>query len=334
MLPADKAGFPKCLYLDQNKWIALSRAACGLDDGSHNYLLGAIKEAVALKRLVVPLSDIHILETLAPGNLDRRRRLATMMVDLSANYGIRPARVIQEAEISCAVASTLGVFLPYEIRRHVVVKGITEALGGALEISSDPAKVRKVHAHLISHEHSIDLLTNEEIRVSLNTLRQRETADALEQSKRSAQAVEHLSKDELLRMDVWNIMHQPRVLDRIQKTVRLLRISAARMNSHLASFDHHLRFIRRIPSLNVELTLWQQRFKNRDRKTDRNDWKDIGFLSVAVPYANIVVTEKYWSHVCGGTGLTRKYQTVVTASLEDLPRLLEEQGCIGTRVLV
>jgi hypothetical protein len=161
-------------------------------------------------------------------------------------------------------------------------------------------------------------------------LRQRETADALEQSERNGQAAAHLSKEDLLKMDVWNIMHQPRVLDGIQKTVRQLRIPAARMNAHLASFDHHLRFIRRIPSLNVDLTLWQQRFKNRDRKTDRNDWKDIGFLSVAIPYANIVVTEKYWSHVCGRTGLSRKYRTVVTASIEDLPRLLEEQGCIGS----
>jgi hypothetical protein len=162
MLPADKAGFPKCLYLDQNKWIALSRAACGLDDGSLNHLLVAIKQAVALRRLVVPLSDVHILETLAPGNLDRRRRLAARMVDLSANCGIRPARVIQEAEISCAVASTLGVFLPYEIRGHVVMIGITEALGDVFEISDDPAQVRKVRAHSISREHSIDLLTNED----------------------------------------------------------------------------------------------------------------------------------------------------------------------------
>ena len=60
----------------------------------------------------------------------------------------------------------------------------------------------------------------------------------------------------------------------------------------------------------------------------RNDWKDIGFLSVAIPYANIVVTEKHWSHLSDQTGLSAQYRTITTASLHRLPELLQAEGCL------
>ena len=117
--------------------------------------------------------------------------------------------------------------------------------------------------------------------------------------------------------------------NRIEKTVRLLKVPITTIRAHLDTFDQHLMFIRKVPTMDVRLTLWQRRFKDRGRKADRNDWKDIGFLSVAIPYANIIVTENYWSHISVQTGLSTRYGSTVTTSLDRLPELLEAENCLA-----
>ena len=224
MLPADKASFPKCLYLDQNMWIALARSANGLDNRIFEDVIVSIRRAIALERLIVPLSAIHILETLAPRDLGRRRRLATVMVKLSRNYAMCPYTTVQQQEISFAVASTLGIFLPYAIRPSVVVQGLTQALGGNFEATGDPAQVAKFNKHLVSEKYSVDLLTNERFRKSLSYLRDRETLDATGQNERNAAALSNLSKQGLLQLDVRNLITNERVTNRISRTMHLLNV--------------------------------------------------------------------------------------------------------------
>ncbi len=72
------------------------------------------------------------------------------------------------------------------------------------------------------------------------------------------------------------------------------------------------------------------RDRNQEHRTHRNDGKDFAFLKVAIPYANIVVTERSWAHVANSSGLAAKYGTVVTADASELPRLLREMGCIDS----
>jgi hypothetical protein len=66
---------------------------------------------------------------------------------------------------------------------------------------------------------------------------------------------------------------------------------------------------------------------DRDRKVEHNDIRDLDWLSVAVPYSNIVVAEQYWGRKIRTTGLAAKYGTVVLASLLDLPAQLSAMGC-------
>ncbi len=230
MLPADKASFPKCLYLDQNMWIALARSANGLDNRIFEDVLVLIRRAIALERLIVPLSAIHILETLAPSDLGRRRRLATMMVKLSRNCAMCPDATVQQQEISSAIASTLGIFLPFAIRRRVVVQGLTQALGGNFEANGDPARVAKFNEHLVSEKYSIDLLTNERLRKSASYLRDRETLDAIAQDERNAAALANLSAQGLLQLDVRNLITNERLKKGILRTLHFLNVPLNSMN--------------------------------------------------------------------------------------------------------
>src|SRR4051794_6702716 len=104
MLPTSKAEHPKCVYLDQNKWIDLARAHYGREDGRRFVAtLERVRTAVESGRLLLPMSGVHIMETVAPEDAGRRQRLAEFMVGLSRNRTISTHMIISKIEIRQAV---------------------------------------------------------------------------------------------------------------------------------------------------------------------------------------------------------------------------------------
>ncbi len=76
----------KCIYLDQNHWIKLTDAFFGRRHGLR-YLpvLNAAQAAVASSAAAFPLSHIHIYETLKCPDVEQRKRLARVLIQLSRN---------------------------------------------------------------------------------------------------------------------------------------------------------------------------------------------------------------------------------------------------------
>jgi hypothetical protein len=68
---------------------------------------------------------------------------------------------------------------------------------------------------------------------------------------------------------------------------------------------------------------------DKDRKVDHNDIRDLDWLSVAVPYSNVIVSEQYWGKKVQTTGLAAKYSTVLLTDLQELPSRLSATGWIG-----
>ena len=58
--------------------------------------------------------------------------------------------------------------------------------------------------------------------------------------------------------------------------------------------------------------------KNPDRPIDEHDERDIMFLSTAIPYFDIVITEKTWKHAAKSLKLDIKYKTKVEHDLNFL----------------
>ena len=97
------------VYLDQNKWIDLARAASGRSDGE------PFIDALAVCRFGVenglasfPLSSVHYMETLKRKDAGSRGRLATVMRELSRYHSIAPARPVLRAEIDATLNSRYG----------------------------------------------------------------------------------------------------------------------------------------------------------------------------------------------------------------------------------
>ena len=78
-----------------------------------------------------------------------------------------------------------------------------------------------------------------------------------------------------------------------------------------------------IPTLHTLFALSEAKTRDMSRPTDPNDVWDIGFFAPAIPYCQVVVTEKYWSHIARATKLDTKYSCQVLARLGDLIPVLK-----------
>ncbi|WP_094604524.1 hypothetical protein SPSIL_052350 [Sporomusa silvacetica DSM 10669] len=82
-----------------------------------------------------------------------------------------------------------------------------------------------------------------------------------------------------------------------------------------------LAFLEAAPSFCVRMRLIYDICNDANRDIHKNDFKDIAFLATAVPYCDVVITEKLWAHLLKKNKLDVKYNTTVTNSLSDLKNL-------------
>ena len=81
-------------------------------------------------------------------------------------------------------------------------------------------------------------------------------------------------------------------------------------------------FLEKLPTALCSFTLLFQRDQQTQRAIQINDMADIWHLTLAIPYSDIVVTEKMWASIAKGAKLDEKCNTVILSSLSELFRFL------------
>lgn len=82
-------------------------------------------------------------------------------------------------------------------------------------------------------------------------------------------------------------------------------------------------FVDGLPSVDTLVTLREWKHRDITHEWHQHDQADLLSLAVVVPYSDVVVTERRWSHLCSASGLSTEYKTQVVA-LRDLERILDE----------
>ena len=83
-------------------------------------------------------------------------------------------------------------------------------------------------------------------------------------------------------------------------------------------------FVRAMPSTDVSIELKTVWHRNRDKQWTANDINDIDAMSLAVPYCDIVVTDKACHHALQAARLGKRMDTALLRGLEDLPSTLAQ----------
>ena len=93
--------------------------------------------------------------------------------------------------------------------------------------------------------------------------------------------------------------------------------------------DEVTAFMLDLPSRAAGLELMWRQFDNQQTKWKPNDLIDIGYLSSAVAYCDIVVTERKWTHMLNQSDASKRLGTTVTSDLNDLIELLVSASAVA-----
>ncbi len=315
---------PRYVFLDQNHWIYLAKAFWGNPHKLvHQSIPAEILSQVERDSIRLPLSVIHLIEHLRAERHERREHLAAVFERFSRGWFVAPWTDVVPVEISRAVAEAFGAeHTPpsSEIFGRGFLFGVSAKARAEL-LKRWTAKDVDRFSWLAEQPRALfDLLTfpNESGRA-------RQNQRICELGQLNVLAAEELrtvrkpyDKDMHRRAQYarYTFEHQDRICAALASIGRTLDDFMALGVAGLTQFWS------RVPSLDVDCELTLYRDRQWTRRVQANDARDIGHLVLAVPYCDIVVTERFWARALQDTGLARKHRVAVCDDLAELPTLL------------
>ena len=331
-------------YLDLNHWIALAKANTGHADGRrHQPALEAIR--CADQRFVFPLSSAHYMEM--AGIRDPRQRLdvATALEEISGFSCLMCNSVVMELEIEAVLADRAG--RPEQLGRIPLLgRGVLQAFGsrGGLQIRSTEGDVTDATRQSWPDGPDAFDACREDAERQLDRTVLRGPTDAEAPALRDAgwdptvarRIATERAKQE--REQAQRLAAEPR-----WRRGRLRDVVAARylafeampmLDEALTRHDLQLeevaggdiddarRFTDAMPSADVRISLLTAAHSNPQTQWTANDIFDIDVLSVAVPYCDVVVTERHATHLLRATGAAERLTTRVFATLDEFAEIL------------
>src|SRR5208282_5263323 len=315
--------FPLSIILDQKDWIYLARGYNGADPNLETVAKYLIRSSTDGK-VMVPLSITHFMETVKRLNNPSRHRLAEFMYELSKGNVIVPATTSIKFELDNACRRLCGNN-QVDLRSVIFGKGISHMLGKKPDITTqsggqiDPKLRSYLLNEVLSAETILKLL---KWGVSRDTIveqnkRARSLAETIEKIREETKSI----KDADLRHSVELVKYFHSSIDPpLIKCLLKHGVSPDVIGTTFSSKAKIMNFFRTIPSAYCNFELDFYRNSQKQRKIQPNDMHDIMGLAVAVPYANVVITEPIWQNGIKSRKLDLINPLVVLTS-RDLPKL-------------
>ena len=317
------------IYLDQNKWIDFGRAILGKPEGAQ---FKDVSEKIITKvesgEWTLPISIVHLMETLDNGDQDRKKRFSEILVRYSKANTMCTYQKIEKHEYANALLQIIGK--QYSVDEFLFKKSIYNLIDLSIDeitVNAKDEKIKEaVQQLLVSHEGSSDYLLqiiNMQPYSDLRDQGKMEWMQAAIESEEMRKKLFSTIKDDTQRYrhlvageyEVKRVIYQ----DFIWQKVKQSGASPADIDKIIEYIPNNFdAFLESIPSLYIRGRLMFQRFKDASKPIHRNDIKDTAFLCTAIPYCDIVITENSWVDYIRREGLDTKYSTRVFTNLNDL----------------
>jgi hypothetical protein len=329
---------PLLVYLDLNHWIGLAKAATGHSDGAR--LRPALEQCRAVRttgQAVFPLSTSHYMELGKIKDPAQRRDVAAVMEDLSGFASLMTRTVVMRLEIEGVLEERFGdadwsyrplSLIGYGFGPVFGVDGtlrVRDADGSDVTASLSPGQRKRLtEADLLAQRSVLTGPQDDEIAALRSRGWAPESALAVNE-RRAAQERElaaSLDADPRWRRgrlrDV--VAARETVIELFDMLGEALRrrdlMTGDTMPDRQAARD----LIRSMPTSDVAVALKTQMHRNGQRaaRWSANDVFDTDALALAIPYCDVVVTEKHAAHALRLEGMPARYGTEL---LTDLPSL-------------
>lgn len=316
---AEKGIEPLIIYLDQNAWIELAKIYFNKttsDDGK--VLLEKIRKAVDENRAIFPITITNYDEALRVSYKARRKKLAYYIFRISQGYSFHPniSRTI-EAELCNVILRKVG--LPtIKMRKYILKQGTSNLMGAKYTLTQSfksplPKEIIDQLYTLTETSFSLNFILNEAETVKCDV--KQSDIDKMEKNRHELFKI----KDKKLRYKTfmaWNI--HDFLVPIIAEFLYYSGLPKDTIIRAGMTEDDIYRLLDSLPTALCFLTLLYQRDQLADRKIEANDFNDIVFLSLSIPYSDIVVTEKLWKTISHGSKLDVKCNTRVFSSVYEL----------------
>ena len=333
------------VYLDMNHWIFLAQAATGhANGGRYQQALDALRQAAG--RVVIPLASVHYMEI--EGNRDARQRsdLARLMEELSGFACVLPRSSIAQVELDAALAQLLGTPSRFS-NAPLLGWGVMQALGlrGGLTVHSEDegdvtARVRQewpggpAGFDAWSHDGDLQLTravlrgpTGEDVADDMrargwNPTVARQIAE--ERAKSERELAQRLVAEPEYRDRVRDVVSARylafELVDVLKEAVDARGLELAEL---VGDIDAARRFTDSMPSGDAWISLLAAAHRNPQSRWQPNDIFDFDALSVAIPYCDVVVTDRHACRLANAARLPSRLGTKVIATLDELVPVLD-----------
>lgn len=322
---------PTIVYLDQNKWIELLRQNEGVSSNQETQqVLDIIRVCSEKKLAIFPLSITHIRETATSHNRrNRRTKMFEFMADISKLYALAPQDIINIGEKNYFLQHQIG--RSGDVMDEVLGQGVPFVFAGnhwhitadddeTAEFLEDFAEGTEAFERLLEEDVLSEFSKEEEdieFLEELEEIRQMHEDEFDDNRRRRRFGLARYFRDELL-PELWTKL----VLSNADHTILDVDLDSYVKGSD--DEDNVEKLIRKFPRSYTYVTLTVTRDLQKSRSIKSNDLDDIMALSVAIPYCDIVVTEKFWSHEACAQNLDEIYNTEIISNLTDLYSLLPQ----------
>jgi hypothetical protein len=330
------------VYLDQNKWIDLARAATGHAHGARFVdALAAARAAIAAGTASFPLDIYRYLETGKRRNDRSRTNLADVMFELSQQHTMARPHALLPSELDETLKRRFG--RPEHPRRmQVFGTGLAHITAGTVNLPSfDFSKLPDDGAVLSTADLAAvnlifnQLLERELLRVGPETVRaagfdpaETEFGQRFVDYENSIAAA---VRERGLTGALVDVAVRASDLGNIQSAVTdaLLRIGvtwgdfeAWLTPSNLMSFMDDL------PTRYVTNVMRSSKLRQSEQKWESNDFNDIAALPVAAVHCDVVVTEKQWIHHLRQGQVDERYDTILISDTAELVDVLKSTAAV------
>lgn len=315
------------IYLDQWVYVNLLRTYKGKSSEYVEICKGIIESShKGINKF--PFSLAHLDETIKRTKLDSRKELFKFIFDLSGFYTIRPWTQVINLEVRNAIRKSLNVE-PVDLSNFVFGDELGHCFGGKAKVipvkanKEIPEEIKdKIFSGYKDPELMAEALCHDKMTDYVEQLIQQGKDLTHELEKLRKQDYSHPDKN--MRNNISHVRFFDEViLDDFIKAVFDLNLDFDKYTRHIfSSKESVMAFLKTIPTAYTFHVLNDARNLNTGRQIESNDFWDICSLAIAVPYCDVVVTEREWSNILNQKGIGELYNTKIIHNIEDLSEFI------------
>lgn len=305
----------KFIYLDEWCWIDINNAIHGKQKkkGYSKFITLAINN-INKDIWAFPLSLWHLEETRNTGNTNRRITLAQIQQKFSNDWFIRSFHHIRQDEMLCALQ---GKSLK---QNEVIQQDLSNMFGTTHKQLVDDILFHEGVSDLQIQNH-ISSLFPHSLQSFTSLAQDYEPLDTVKKHGighlKSLKALDEqrpLTEYEALIInfkDYYKKQQQELILKKLLSQISDLSKNDARKKL--------VDFFKDFPSFYTGSMLLYEDIKSKSNNSfHKNDFLDITFLSVAIPYCDVVVTESHWKRQAEKQHLGKLYNTLILDNIKDI----------------